>query len=109
MYTYVLAPAPLSTTREVIVVVCQAVAQRFPQPHLPALKIWGELPVAVAIKVTGDSILNKKGGVCGAPFVYLERQISFPFDKTKLIVSGILRSVGNVLPKTSFQSLANLA
>jgi len=81
MFTYVLAPAPLSTTKEVIVAVCQAVAQPFPQPHFPAHKIWDEPLVAAATKVTGDGTFNEKRGRFERPLlIQLERQIPFRFD-----------------------------
>jgi|GEM_PF-2920483 len=85
MFTYVAAQAQPSTTSKVGAIVFQVVAQQF-HPHLcQALKIWDELLVAVAIKVTGDSTYDKKGGVYGAPLAYSERQIPFSFDKPKLI------------------------
>ena len=81
MCTYVAAQAQPSTTSKVGAIVFQVVAQQF-HPHLyQALKIWDELHVDVAIKVTGDGTLDKKGGVFGAPLAYSERQIPFPFDK----------------------------
>ena len=59
---YAAVQAQLSITNEADAAVFQVVVQQFPQPHFPARKIWDELLVAVAIKVTGDGTFNEKRG-----------------------------------------------
>ena len=73
MFTYVAAQAQPSTTSKVGAIVFQVVAQQF-HPHLcQALKIWGELLVAVAIKLTGDSTYDKKGGRLWRPPLHTQK------------------------------------
>lgn len=67
MFTYVLVPAPLSTIKEVTVAVCQAVAQRFPQRHFPAPKIWDVHLVAVVIELTCWAFPSVAKEIMGVP------------------------------------------
>ena len=69
LFIYAAVQVQLSITNEADVTVFQVVVQPFPLPHFQARKIWDELLVAAATKVTGDSSFNKKGGVFGAPLL----------------------------------------